>query len=204
MLLHFVHVLWGATLRWTETPDLTNMFVNMYMLVSSLTNTLSAPSPNVGFPFQRSCKSSPASQAEDQHNRKNHPILDDEKKTASLLQRKNMVRTYCWWFRNPIPNHRLGWCYNLVNNGINYRSLNWWVSRISSIDSICLEIPRTCAWLRWCACRRGFLSKMFGKAMDRAIVIIDYLSIRFVHLWCIYIHIDAMYDICNMNKICRI
>ena len=31
-----------------------------------------------------------------------------------------LSRSYCWCFRNPIPNH-LGWCWNLVNNGINYQ-----------------------------------------------------------------------------------
>ena len=30
-------------------------------------------------------------------------------------------RSYCWWFRNPIPNHRLDGAKTLVNNGINYQ-----------------------------------------------------------------------------------
>ena len=38
---------------------------------------------------------------------KQHPILDDEKKQHPFSKEKNLVRTYCWWFRNPIPNHRL-------------------------------------------------------------------------------------------------
>ncbi len=32
--------------------------------------------------------------------------------------------------------HHPGWCKNLVNNGINYLSLNWWVYRISAINSM--------------------------------------------------------------------
>ena len=40
--------------------------------------------------------------------------------------------SYCWWFRNPIPNHRLD-VWNPVNNGINYH-INW--CRICSINSI--------------------------------------------------------------------
>ena len=40
--------LWGVTLRWTEIPDLRNMFLNVDMLVSSSTNK---PRPNLGFPF---------------------------------------------------------------------------------------------------------------------------------------------------------
>ena len=45
--------------------------------------------------------------------------------------------TYCWWFRNPIPN-QLGYIYiysiyniNIVNNGINYLHLNWFSFRES-------------------------------------------------------------------------
>ena len=33
----------------------------------------------------------------------------------------------CWWFRNPKANHRFGCIKPVVNNGINDRSLNWWV-----------------------------------------------------------------------------
>ena len=36
---------------------------------------------------------------------------------------------YCWWFRNPIPNH-LGCIKPQKNNGLN-SNLNWWVYRIS-------------------------------------------------------------------------
>ena len=42
---------------------------------------------------------------------------------------------YCWWFRNPIPNH-LGWCLNLVNNGISNTNLNWFSRRISDINNM--------------------------------------------------------------------
>ena len=42
---------------------------------------------------------------------------------------------YCWWFRNPIPNH-LGWCLNLVNNGISNTQLNWFSRRISAINNM--------------------------------------------------------------------
>ena len=33
----------------------------------------------------------------------------------------------CWWFRNPKANHRFGCIKPVVNNGINDRSLHWWV-----------------------------------------------------------------------------
>ena len=39
--------------------------------------------------------------------------------------------SYCWWFKNPIPNH-LGWCWNPIKNGDVYPNLNWWVYRISN------------------------------------------------------------------------
>ena len=35
------------------------------------------------------------------------------------------TKWYCWWFRNPIPNHRLDGDKNPVKSGINYLSLNW-------------------------------------------------------------------------------
>ena len=44
-----------------------------------------------------------------------------------------MLLTYCWWFRNP-ANHLE--CIDLVNSGINYRSLNWFSRRILAINRI--------------------------------------------------------------------
>ena len=39
----------------------------------------------------------------------------------SIIESRTMIRS--WWFRNPKANH-LGWCWNLVNHGINYY-INW-------------------------------------------------------------------------------
>ena len=42
---------------------------------------------------------------------------------------------YCWWFRNPARKPPFGWCWNPINNGINYH-INWWVYRISEPSTV--------------------------------------------------------------------
>ena len=43
-------------------------------------------------------------------------------RTAVSALAKCTMNFYRWWFRNPARKTTWGWCYNLVNNGMNYLS----------------------------------------------------------------------------------
>ena len=68
-----------------------------------------------------------------------------------ILTPEGSTNTVGWWFRNPKANHRLD-VENLVNNGINYLSLNWWVFQILQPSTVWLwgtdSMPISCRILR--------------------------------------------------------
>ena len=74
----------------------------------------------------------------------NHPL-------GRMFQKVKITPWYCWWCRNPIPNH-LGCCCNPVNNRINYQpqlvSLPdfWTINSISDMSEFCLKRFNSYLW----------------------------------------------------------
>ena len=74
------------------------------------------------------------------------PLVFSRKLTG--LNTGEYMEWYCWWFRNPIPNH-LGGCFpKPVNNGdILPTSLNWWVYSVSEPSTLSLVHFAGSKWL---------------------------------------------------------
>ena len=66
-------------------------------------------------------------------------------RSASLKSYANWcpIRSYCWWKKSQTTTWDV---HTLVNDGKDYLSLNWWVCRISSINSTIRFLSTKTSW----------------------------------------------------------
>ena len=67
--------------------------------------------------------------------------------TGFFLVTAHLQKSCCWWFRNPIPNHRLDVFVHPVNNGMNYelpyQQYHFWQDwRFDRVLLLCSGDPR--------------------------------------------------------------